>query len=282
MELIMSAQADATPWTIPPSLPPTPSPPTPSNPSPPQTNTSQEAPTLLGRGYFSHLGIVRRKPSRPDAPPTASKSCSDKLALKQCTSLLSSLTSLFVSPRGVYLTSIVLPASQYSDVACRRCFGGSGEGRMAGVDGKVWEEYKFSRVRIGTVEGEFEFSRMGIKLRNGTEGVGEVKVTASNLAVAWTVGGEVDEGLIGGVLQGRKAFDLKGASMVSRWKMWAAAVEIAEALGEDEISQALAKGSYGEVKEGELLEGRRKVKDEVRGGVLKGWLRNAGDGGFGL
>ena len=153
---------------------------------------------------------------------------------------------------------------------------------MAGVDGKVWEEYKFSGVRVDTVEGEFEFSRRGIELRKGAEGAREVKVAASNLAVAWTVGGEVDEGLIGGVLQGRKAFDLKGASMVSRWRMWAAAVEIAEALGDDEISQALAKGTYGEVKEGELLEGRRTVKEEVRDGVLKGWLRNTGDGGFGL
>jgi tRNA-specific adenosine deaminase 1 len=31
-----------------------------------------------------------------------------------------------------------------------------------------------------------------------------------------------------------------------------------------------------------LLEARRRVKEEVRGGTLKGWLRNTGDGGFGL
>ncbi|KAH6854933.1 adenosine deaminase/editase [Chaetomium sp. MPI-CAGE-AT-0009] len=146
MELIMSSQEDATPWGTPvpitpsppppqqspsPSTspaPPSPSPsPTPSTPiPPPQTQTQPQTqpppPTLLGRGYFSHLGIVRRKPSRGDAPPSHSKSCSDKLALKQCTSLLSSLASLFVSPRGAYLASLVLPASQFSAAGCTRCF----------------------------------------------------------------------------------------------------------------------------------------------------------------
>ncbi|KAK4236783.1 adenosine deaminase/editase [Achaetomium macrosporum] len=304
MELVMSSQADATPWTmttpVPPSVSPIPSPPPPpsTNTTSPTTNRSSPPP-LLGRGYFSQLGIVRRKPARGDAPPSYSKSCSDKLALKQCTSLLCSLTSLFVSPRGVYLTSLVLPKSQYSPAACHRCFaadggggGGTGDlgdeeeeearGRMEPLRGRVWNDtgYGFNPFRVETTEREFEFSRRGL----GTVGNGEaeVKLVASNLAVAWTRDGKVEEGLIGGVLQGRKAFDLKGASLTSRRRMWAAAVEVAAALREDEIARDLGKVTYDGVKEGELLGARRQVKEDVRQEALKGWLRNTGDDKFSL
>lgn len=307
MELIMSSQEDATPWETPapttPSLSPPPQQTTTSSsqPSSPSSSTPTSAPTLHGRAFFSHLGIVRRKPSRPDAPPTHSKSCSDKLALKQCTSLLSSLTSLFVSPRGVYLAGLVLPEAQFSRVGCARCFGtggggggsGSGSGRegegdgdgdggggrMAPVGGRVWEGtgYGFRQVVVETTGREFEFSRRGAGMAGEN-----VKVVASNLAVAWTAGGEVEEGLIGGVLQGRKGVDVKGASLTSRRKMWAAAVMVAGMLGDEGICKELGASSYDEVKEGSLLEGRRRVKEEVRTEALKGWLRNTGDGGFSL
>ncbi|KAJ4298708.1 hypothetical protein N0V88_003740 [Collariella sp. IMI 366227] len=236
-------------------------------------------PELLGRGYFSH-------------------SASDKLTLKQCTSLLSSLTSLFVAPERVYLTSVVLPESQYSEVGCRRCFSAGNhlpgskrneeqmmvaelDGRMAPVkEGCGGTGYAFRPFRVDTTKREFEFSRRGIQ---GGEGESDnVKVIASNLALAWTNDGEVEEGLIGGVMQGRKAFDVKGASLTSRRKMWAAAVEVAAALRNEEISKELANGFYDGVKEGILLEGRRSVKEEVRQGALKGWLRITGDGSFSL
>src|SRR6187402_1945264 len=116
MELTMAAQEDATPWDLPPST--NTSSHTPSSP----TNTT----VLHGRGYFSALGSVRRKPSRPDAPPTLSKSCSDKISLKQSTSLLSSISSLLISPDNIYIHSLILPSSQYSAVACTRAFSDSG------------------------------------------------------------------------------------------------------------------------------------------------------------
>ncbi|KAK4140225.1 adenosine deaminase/editase [Dichotomopilus funicola] len=290
MELIMSSQDDATPWDI----PPPPQPPSPSqSPSPPPQTPSPTP--LLGRGYFSQLGIVRRKPSRADAPPTLSKSCSDKLALKQCTSLLNSLVSLFVSPENVYLATLVLPASQFSEEGCRRCFGEGG--RMAGVvvvEGRArdWEGggYGFWPFRVEVVSGgEFGFSRRGIEeaaaaaaAADGDEGGSKVKMVASNLAVAWTAGGEVEEGLIGGVLQGRKAFDLKGASLTSRRRMWEAAVEVAEMMGDEGILRELRTERYDGVKESASLEARRRVKETVRGEALKGWIRNTGDGEFGL
>ncbi|KAK0653840.1 putative tRNA-specific adenosine deaminase [Cercophora samala] len=267
MELTMASQPDSTPW------------------SPPTPLSEQPDGQLLGRGYFSHLGIVRRKPSRPDAPPTNSKSCSDKIALKQCTSLLSSLTSLLISPENVYLTSLILPESQYSATGCTRCYGFDPQskppGRMACLTAKppAWENgYKTSPFRIETTQHEFDYSKRMVTARSE-------KISPSNLAICWTYNKGVEEGIIGGVLQGRKAFDIKGASAVSRRKMWALAVEVAEGVNgpEGELTKELRRGTYDGVKEGsELLEARRKVKDQVRAEALKGWVRNTGDGGFGL
>lgn len=252
MELTMSAQEDPTPWTTP--IP----------------SSSGDTPTLPGRQNFSQLGIVRRKPSRPDAPPSLSKSCSDKLALRQATSLLSSLTSLLVSPRGAYLAGIVVPEESYVPGAFARCFG-----RMGAVGGDLAREggYAYGAVEFLTTSLAFEFSR--------GDGKG---VAPCNVSAVWTA--TLDEGLVNGVLQGKKAFTEKGASAVSRRRMWGAAREVAGLLARDErcvsISAALDAGSYGKVKRGELLEERRRVKGIATDGALKGWLSNTGDEDFSL
>lgn len=254
----MAAQDDASPWEVPPAA---------------SDSTSQDA-SLLGRGFFSQLGIVRRKPARGDAPPTLSKSCSDKIALKQCTSLLNSVSSLLVSPKGAYITSLVLPESQYSPTACRRAF--SAEGRMEPLKGLQWPGgYSFTPFQPQTTATEFSYSRR-------SHGPGQ-KTVASNLAVAWSAHG-LDETLIGGVLQGRKQSDIRGASLVSRRKEWALAVDVANLLGPRprEIQELLDSASYEEVKDGKVLAARRTVKREARELALKGWARNAGDSTFKL
>ncbi|EGZ77495.1 hypothetical protein NEUTE2DRAFT_154149 [Neurospora tetrasperma FGSC 2509] len=304
MELIMAAQDDASPWEVP-------------SPTPGDLPTQAQAPTpasaddtpLPGRAYFSQLGIVRRKPSRGDAPPSLSKSCSDKLALKQVTSLLSSFTSALVSPANAYLSSIILPASQYSAVACSRCFSSSSAdgGRMAplldtSVSAKLeCAGYVFREFRVETTKMEFAFSRRAILPPNNSSStdmtdMADVKDTkpkkliASNLATSWTLNGPRDgEGLVGGVLQGRKQFDLRGASLVSRRKMWTLAREVCSmmALDDDdgEIKRVLGSTNlvYDEIKEGNsLLEGRRRAKEEAKRVALKGWVRNTGGGSFKL
>jgi len=268
MELTMAAQDDASPWDIPSPLTTTDSPP---STCPSHTLTA----ALPGRAYFSQLGVVRRKPARGDAPPTLSKSCSDKITLKQCTSLLSSLPSLLVSPHNVYLTTLILPESQFSETACSRCF--SAEGRMRALAGRRWEggTYRFVPFRVVTTREEFEFSKRAVAAR-------AERTSASNLAVAWTRDG-VEEALVGGVLQGRRQFVLKGASAVSRRGMWKLTAEVAGMLdGEEEtrIREGLAARTYDEVKGDALLDGRRAVKEEVRRDALTGWIQNTGGGGF--
>ena len=61
----------------------------PSDATAPWEVDGNAAPSLQGRGHFSLLGHVRRKPARGDAEASLSKSCTDKLAVKQLTSILS-------------------------------------------------------------------------------------------------------------------------------------------------------------------------------------------------
>ena len=257
MELIMAAQDDASPWETP--------------PSPPADSDSQTA-SLPGRAYFSQLGVVRRKPARGDAPPTLSKSCSDKITLKQCTSLLSSLASLLVDPFNAYIDTLVLPESQYSATGCQRAF----SDRVKNLVNASWPGgYRFRPLTVETTGEEFEYSRKCIRERSE-------KITPSNLAAAWSSSG-VEETILGGVLQGRKPFDEKGASKMSRRKMWMAAREISSCLdGREELRQLLDSRTYKEVKDGELLADRRLVKQHVRDTALVGWIPNQGDSSFSI
>ncbi|KAL4935306.1 adenosine deaminase/editase [Aspergillus oleicola] len=124
MELLMAEQDDPTPWTIPTSDPNAPA-------------TAEQTSTLSGRGHFSRLGVVRRKPARADAESTKSKSCSDKLALRQVSSLPSHGASLFVATtENAYIKGLVMPEEEISKVGVERCFGK--EGRMKPLCGQRW------------------------------------------------------------------------------------------------------------------------------------------------
>ncbi|OAR02839.1 hypothetical protein LLEC1_07419 [Akanthomyces lecanii] len=255
MENLMAAQEDASPWDVP-------------------AQADPEAGALPGRAYFSQLGVVRRKPARSDAPPTLSKSCSDKLALKQCTSLLASLTSLFVDPRTAYIDTLVLPEDQYSAVACRRAF--SATGRMSGVAGADGEGgYGFRPFSVATTNIQFAYARRAVQARSD-------KLAASNLAAAWSLSG-VEESILGGVVQGHKPFLPRGASRMSRRGMWQSCRELASKLPEwPAIAAHLAVKTHGQAKTGPLLEARNKVKARARELALPGWVRNTGDDTFSM
>ncbi|KAJ8108344.1 hypothetical protein OPT61_g8242 [Boeremia exigua] len=261
MELTMDAQEDATPWT---SVPP--------------TVTSDALPdsagALRGRSNFSLLGAVRCKPSRPDAPPTLSKSCTDKLALKQATSILSSVTSSLVSPRNAYIHSLILPASQYVPAACERAF--SRTGRLQKVDDgtiQAWGGgYRWQPFDVRPTMREFSWSRRSVAVHE--------KAVASNLSAVWTPSWQ--ETLIGGVLQGRKQMDPRGASKICKRSGWKLALQIASVVGAPAAFEALSRVTYREVKKDAILEARRKVKADTQEHGLGGWVKNAGDADFHL
>lgn len=79
--------------------------------------------TLRGRMNYRKLGVTRTKPGRLDSDLSLSKSCSDKLAIKQITSLTQGLTySLLETP--IYLKYLVIPkahmVANYGSL--NRCF----------------------------------------------------------------------------------------------------------------------------------------------------------------
>lgn len=256
MELIMAAQDDATPWEDP--------------------VHGDEGVLLNGRGQFAKLGVVRRKPSRADAPVTLSKSCSDKLSLRQCTSVLSSLTSLLLSPRNAYLHNLILPESQHVPAATRRAF--SPQGRMSGLvdyEGglSVWPgDYAFRPFEVSTTTTEFAFSRRMTGSTTGSKG--------SNITAMWTP--HYQEVLVGGTVQGNKALSLRGASAISKLGIWKAVAGVVEALAMPLLLRAVGEPKYAQVKISKPLEYRRMVKRDVISKSLKGWISNGEDEGFEL
>ncbi|KAF1924564.1 tRNA-specific adenosine deaminase [Didymella exigua CBS 183.55] len=261
MELTMDAQVDATPWT---TAPPTILP----------ELGSDSAGALRGRSNFSLLGAVRCKPSRPDAPPTLSKSCTDKLALKQATSLLSSVTSTVISPRNAYIHSLVLPDSQYVPAACERAF--SRSGRLQGLTDESiqgWRGgYRWQPFDIKPTQRDFIWSRRSIAVHE--------KAVASNLSAVSTPSWQ--ETLIGGVLQGRKQMDPRGASKICRRSVWTLAAQIASIVSAPAVLEALTKATYGDIKASEALDARNKVKKDIHEDGLRGWVQNTGDSDFAL
>jgi tRNA-specific adenosine deaminase 1 len=146
--------------------------------------------------------------------------------------------------------------------------------------------YSFRPFAVETTGKEFYYSKRAVSGRAAKEKEGRRKMTSSNLAVTWTRNG-VEEGLIGGIRQGRRANDRGAASDVSRRKMWLEARKVAAGLldegdkDDDNIQQLLLNvESYQSLKEGKLLECRRRVKEEVQKNALKGWTRNTGDEDF--
>jgi len=245
MELTMAQQDDQSPWT----------------------STSQVEPDeLFGRGYFGTLGVVRRKPARPDAPPTWSKSCSDKLALKQYTSVLSAVSSLLIHPENAYIHTLVMPQSQMVPEACDRAFGLNG--RLSALQNISPDHYAFRPFNIRPTTREFAFSR---RIADAST----TSIVPSNISCLTY--GPKQETLINGSLQGRKQGDPRGASAVSRRSMWALALRTAALLAQPALIAALDVKSYADVKASKLLADREAAKHTAKDTSLRGWKRNVGD-----
>jgi tRNA-specific adenosine deaminase 1 len=64
--------------------------------------------------------------------------------------------------------------------------------------------------------------------------------------------------------------------------MWNVTMKVAALVGVPMVVQVLGKQKYEEVKGDEVLEERRRVKEDIKKGGLKGWMKNAGDDNFAL
>ncbi|KAJ5085795.1 hypothetical protein N7532_010566 [Penicillium argentinense] len=329
MELCMASQEDATPWEV----------------VRESSSARSHEEMLDGRAHFSLLGIVRRKPARMDAESTRSKSCSDKLALRQVSSLLSCGTSRLVAPtESAYLAGLVLPADEINATGFERCFGE--RGRMKVLVGRTWagrkEEgtigYRFHPFEVLSVpaeevEAQWAFAKPKNNIpveEDGTESKAPPKSKPGNVSVIWVAAPShahscaalsdtgskslpslrrtttgLFENIINGVKQGHRATTpvVRGASSLSRAKLWALVRNIAQPSACDDLGisgtgladdtvlhsfqqRVLKPSTYGDFK---LVESnsvdplgvRQEAMREAKS-VLKGWVRNSGDESWGL
>jgi tRNA-specific adenosine deaminase 1 len=230
------------------------------SPSPAQQHSSEQP--LLGRGHFSHLGIVRRKPARGDAANTLSKSCTDKLALKQFLSIMSFPADIFVqrSPNAS-LKSLIVYHDQHDAVDYERAF--SSTGRLAPL---ASQGTFFDISVLPSSFPRFEFAKQP-----------DVPMKASNISTIWVRGpagtSDVSEILLNGVKQGYTHFsnDPRKESAICRKQLWILGRRIS----------ALTAKRYTDAKNCGRRTGKRELKDWMTG-KLQGWVGNEGDGDWGL
>jgi tRNA-specific adenosine deaminase 1 len=212
--------------------------------------------------------------ARSDAPLSLSKSCSDKLTIYQCISLLRGVTTLLISPQNAYLTMLVLPKLQHVSEATTRAF--RPEGRLSTlkketIDG--WSGgFQYKPFQIRTTTAEFDFSRTKDRRRM-------MFIPCSKSGVWYPYAQEV---ISSGVLQGRKVTDPRGASEISRRKMWQAVMHVLQILGHSDSKDDIhIHSDYRSLKADEQLLSRRIVKVDVTA-ALQGWRPNDGDDLFTL
>ena len=173
-------------------------------------------------------------------------------------SLLSSASSVLISPANAYINTLILPSSEYRATACERSFGS--EGRLKPVAQSKWSGgYAFRPFKITTTNIGFPYSR-----RNSAK-VGK----GCNIAAVWTP--HTHETLINGVLQGRKQTDFRGASLLSQARSWDLFLEVYSKLKLNTEEQAMIMHGYMVFKRSDALKHRRDVKSKVKAEALKGW-----------
>ena len=252
----------------------------------PWNKTAGGQDVLQGRGCFSALGEVRRKPSRRDAEATLSKSCTDKLTVKQVTSILCFPANLIIAPtETAYLSGLIVPSTRYSEEGFRRAFGP--DGRMASL--QTWQLPQYGRCKsfqIAMVPPDFEpfpFAKTGKAQHFLKAG----NVSAVFIRSVHESDRDIIETILGGVKQGHRPFenDPKRSSVICRQKLWGLVRSIIDLVQEDErvpadrrqeLSRTKGVPTYGELKASDLNAHRRTAKEIVSRNLGK-WPKNSGD-----
>jgi tRNA-specific adenosine deaminase 1 len=251
MDLLMQSKApeDAIPWDTSHAL-----------------QVDVEAPSLPGRADFGLLGVIRRKPARADAQSSLSKSCSDKLAIKQVTSILSFPADMFfeVSPTA-FVKTLVVPHDQFHEAGYRRAFSPAGRAKFGDISRTTY----FDVHPLPPHFKSFEFRKNSEPQK--TSNISTVWIRASGNASESHI-----EILLNGVKQGYKQLsdDGRKQSLVCRQQM----VEVGYAM-QEQLSPALPATlatSYGSAKDSELRRDVISRKHAARS-VLGTWIRNIGD-----
>lgn len=231
----------------------------------PMTPISDGGP-LRGRNHFCEVGHVRTKPGRPDSPLTMSKSCSDKLAVRTATGLLSGPVARIVSPNGFYLTSLTVPETQFHESDFERAFGPTGRLKELKENNVSHGKYKPQFFEFLKTTTPFEFERTEDR-KPSPQSVLYIHKEDEVQNGAYRNSLEV---IINGVKMGSKPLSGKGESMASRYQLYSTV----QRLISETKSKSIEPQSYTEFKKGD--EDRRQMKQQVYT-LLKGWHPTATD-----
>lgn len=164
---------------------------------------------LRGREDFTLKGKVRTKPGRRDSPLTLSKSCSDKLTLKQYTSILNGVTSSFIDPNGLYIKYLILPGNKADIPALERCFYDRFNPLPTGTG------YNLHKVQLLVTDLSHSFTKE------------ESKQQPSNVSLIYVPDYDFNESVVNSVKEGyytkRKTVRKNGESQLSRFQLFKSA-----------------------------------------------------------
>ena len=131
---------------------------------------------------------------------------------------------------------------------------------MKPIARSTWDEgYAYHPFSVKSTEIDFPYSRR--KANDSSRNASK----SCNISAIWTPG--LQETLINGVLQGRKQTDPKGASALSKTKMWELFQDINRIIG----SNVPTDLPHNMLKQLDALAIRRQVKSETKNAALKGW-----------
>lgn len=169
------------------------------------SSNSSTSQVVRGRDHFHQVGLVRTKPGRRDSPITLSKSCTDKLTLRQYTSVLLGPLATLINPQGFYLSSLVIPESQYNQLDLERAF------RLRiGEDQYKHDHYTLQLFDHRTTDIEFVHSKRYLQSQNPN-----TEIVPCLQSIVY-IQGQQPEVILGGVRMGSKPFTGKGQSLICR------------------------------------------------------------------
>lgn len=273
MELLMNATEaagrDITPWPVTTAVP--------------NISTPQLPP---GRGCFSNLGALRRKPARADAEISMSKSCTDKLMMKQFTGLLAFPADLSIEPNPeTFLKRMIVYEDRWSKEGYTRAFG---------TQGRLMELLPAVRQKNTRQANFFEVNTLPQNFRRFEyeKNADGQRSRASNMSALWIAGNNSSEGvvevLLNGVKQGFRQFDdrERKGSVICRRNMVQEGMSIASLL-ERKFTPLLlipaaagrAPISYSELKSQHCRSETALLKQSILDG-LGGWPRKEHEDDF--
>ncbi|KAI7823891.1 adenosine deaminase/editase [Gamsiella multidivaricata] len=243
-----------------------------------------------GRIDYDSVGVLRTKPGRVDSEPTASMSCSDKIARWNVLGLTSALVAPFLG--SIYLQSVIarelfdataLDRALNERIKSCECTAGPA------VSDPDSGSYHFHRVQVYQSPASFEFGKEAVSARSEKEGI-TVPPVACSTSISWIASEpSTAEVLVNGCKAGASAkqpLQPKSRSRVCKINMFKSSADLWNCLPESasrrmekrdlvcsmRVSLKADSISYGEWKT--LAKDHVASKERLFSNIFRHWIRS--------